>query len=362
MAEQEQNRSEPATPFKLEDAKKQGQVAKSLDVNSFAIICALLLALIAIGASTVTKLAELESTLFAVAGSIELSSIGTAIAWFGQLMMAFLGIILPFAAIGVVFAILANLLQTGPIFTFVPLKPKFERINPVAGFKRVFNKKMLFEGVKTFLKLCLFGTIACSFLIGALPSLPAVAVGEVGVQTNWLASHATGLLFRLGLAMLVIALLDVAWVRWSFRKQMMMSRRELKEETKRREGDPLIRAKLRELQRENLKRAKSMGRVPDSDVLITNPQHLAIALKYVRGEMSAPHIVAKGMDAWAADMRAIAHKNRIPVIQRRSLARELYRRGQLDRPIPSHTFVDVARVYVEAEAERRARERAEVRH
>src|SRR5512138_3116211 len=116
MAEQEQNRSEPATPFKLEDAKKQGQVAKSLDLNSFAIICALLLALIAIGAGTVTKVADLESTLLAVSGTIELSSVGTAMAWFGQLMMAFLGIILPFAAIGVVFAILANLLQTGPIF------------------------------------------------------------------------------------------------------------------------------------------------------------------------------------------------------------------------------------------------------
>jgi flagellar biosynthetic protein FlhB len=362
MAEQEQNRSEPATPFKLEDAKKQGQVAKSLDFNSFAIVAALLFAVLALGASTVSKLAALDATLFAVSGDIELASVGTAIAWFAQLMMAFLGIILPIAAIGVVCAVLANLLQTGPIFTFVPLKPKFERINPVAGFKRLFNKKMLFEGVKTFVKLCLFGTIACGFILSALPSLPGVAVGEVGVQTDWLARNATALLFRLGLAMLVIALLDVAWVRWSFRKQMMMSRRELKEEAKRREGDPLIRAKLRELQRENLKRAKSMGRVPDSDVLITNPQHIAIALKYVRGEMSAPHIVARGMDAWAADMRAIAHRNGIPVIQRRSLARELYRRGQLDRPIPPHTFVDVARVYVEAEAQKRARERAEVRH
>jgi flagellar biosynthetic protein FlhB len=362
MAEQEQNRSEPATPFKLEDAKKQGQVAKSLDFNSFAILCALLFALIAIGSSTVAKLTGLAATLFAVSGNIELSSIGTATAWFGRLLMAFLAIILPIAAIGAVFAILANLLQTGPIFTFVPLKPKFERINPAAGFKRLFNKKMLFEGVKTLAKLCLFGAIACSFLLGALPSLPAVAVGDVGVQTDWLATHATALLFRLGLAMLVIALLDVAWVRWSYRKQMMMSRRELKEETKRREGDPLIRAKLRELQRENLKRAKSMGRVPAADVLITNPQHLAIALKYVRGEMSAPHVVAKGMDAWAADMRRIAHKNGIPVIQRRSLARELYRRGQLDRPIPPHTFVEVARVYVEAEAQKRACERAEVRH
>jgi flagellar biosynthetic protein FlhB len=360
MAEQEQNRSEPATPFKLSDAKKQGQVAKSLDFNSFAIVCALLLALVAVGDRTVRGIAGLESWLFAASADLVFDNPGSAFAWLTQFLVAFLGIVLPVAAIGIVFAVIANIVQTGPIFTFVPLKPKFERINPVAGFKRVFNKKMLFEAVKTVIKFAFFTAILYAFFANVLPGLPAVAVGDVAVQTQWLSTTGSALLFRLGLAMLIVALLDVTYVRWQYGKQMMMSRREVKEEIKRREGDPLIKAKLRELQRENLKQSKAMGRVPGADVLITNPQHLAVALKYVRGEMSAPHVVAKGMEAWAADMRRLAHRHGIPIIERKPLARELFRRGHVDRPIPPQTYVDVARVYVQAEAERRAR-RAEVR-
>jgi len=360
MAEQEQNRSEPATPFKLEDAKKQGQVAKSLDFNSFAIICALLLALLAVGSATVERVARLGTWLFQASADMDFTGPGASAAWFAQLLVEFLGLVMPFAVIGLVFAVLANLLQTGPIFTFIPLKPKFERINPVAGFKRVFNKRMVFEGLKTILKFSLFTAIVYAFLESVLPGLPAVAVGEISVQTEWISSRGSALLFRLGLAMLVVGVLDLAYVRWQYGKQMMMSRRELKEEIKRREGDPLIRAKLRELQRKNLEQAGSMGRVPGADVLVTNPQHLAIALKYVRGEMSAPHVVAKGMEGWAADMRRLARLHGIPIIERKSLARELFRRGQVDRPVPSSTFVEVARVYVEAEIARRAT-RAEVR-
>jgi flagellar biosynthesis protein FlhB len=360
MAEQEQNRSEPATPFKLADAKKQGQVARSLDFNSFAVVCALLLSILTVGAGAVRSIAGLEAWLFAASADLVLDTPGAAAAWCAQFLAAFLGIVLPFAGIAIIFAVLANLLQVGPVFTFVPLKPKFERINPVAGFKRVFNKKMLFEAAKTVLKFSFFTAILYAFFASVLPGLPALAVGDTGVQAQWLSQTTTSLMFRLGLAMLFVSLMDVSFVKWQFGKQMMMSRRELKEEVKRREGDPLIKAKLRELQRENLKQSQAMGNVPGADVLITNPQHLAIALRYVRGEMSAPHIVAKGMEAWAADMRRLARLHDIPIIERKPLARELFRRGQLDRPVPPDTYVEVARVYVQAEIDRRTRQ-AEVR-
>jgi flagellar biosynthetic protein FlhB len=254
--------------------------------------------------------------------------------------------------VGLAFAVLATLLQTGPVFTFAPLKPKFERINPVAGLKRVFNKRVLFEGFKTCLKLGLFAAILYGFFAGVWPLLPAAASADTSVQVGFLAATGGALLFRLGLALLIIGVLDLAYVRWQFAKQMMMSRRELKEEIKRREGDPLVRQKLRELQRENLKQARSLGRVPEADVLITNPEHLAIALRYVSGEMSAPHVIAKGADAWAVEMKAIARRHDIPAFERRSLARQLFRSTQLDRPIPFEAFVDVARVYAEAASER----------
>jgi flagellar biosynthetic protein FlhB len=359
MAEQEQNRPEPATPFKLAEARKQGQVAKSIDFNAFVTVCALLAVIVFRGGNIASHVAGLSVSLFQASGDARLEQPGDA-AWLGQVVLAALDIIAPFAVVAVLLGILANLVQTGPIFTFVPLKPKFERIHPVEGFKRVFSKRMLFEAFKTALKLLLFGTILYGFLIGVWPGLPAVATSDTGTQLAWLADEGKSLLFRLGLALLVIGLLDLVYMRWQFGKQMMMSRREIKEEVKRREGDPHVRAKLRELQRENLKQARSLSRVPEADVLITNPEHYAIALKYVRGAMTAPQVIAKGADAWAINMKAIARANGVVLYEQKKLARALFRHARLDQPIPADTFVDVARIYADVEARRRRAARYEV--
>ena len=346
MQEQEQNRTEQATPFKLDEAKKRGQVAKSLDFNSLIVVCGLLAALAIWGEAQWTRLCELCAQLFAGAALMQVgdaSFAGTA----GLIANDALALLLPFGAAGFVFAVIANVVQTGPIISADPIKPKFERLNPVAGFKRVFNKRMLFEALKSVLKLIFLGSVAFAFFAALWPALASVASSDPGEQMHWLASNAVALVFRLGLALVIIGLLDLVYVRWSFSRQMMMSRRELKEEVKRREGDPQIRAKIRELQRENLKQARSMSRVPDADVLITNPQHLAIALKYDRDRMNAPIVIAKGADAWAAEMRAIASRHSIVRFENRRLARLLFQRVQIDQPIPPESFVDVARIYAE---------------
>jgi flagellar biosynthesis protein FlhB len=135
----------------------------------------------------------------------------------------------------------------------------------------------------------------------------------------------------------------------------------MKEEVKRREGDPQIRAKLRELQRENLKQTASLARVPEADVLITNPDHVAIALHYDRHTMSAPKVIAKGCDKWASKMKQLARENGVPIYERRALARLLLKRGALDAVIPSECFVDVARIYADVDAVKRRLVRYEVR-
>lgn len=344
--EQEQNRTEPATSFKLSEARKRGQVAKSLDFNTLVITCGLFAALTIWGASQWTRLCELCAQIFAGAAWLQVDGPGFA-ATAAIIGREALAVLLPFAAVGFVFGVLANVVQTGPIISGDPIKPKFERLNPVAGFKRIFNKRMLFEGFKSILKLLFLGAVAWMFFSALWSSMPQVALNEPAAQLQWLAENGVALLFRLGLALLIIGLLDFVYVRWSFGKQMMMSRREMKEEVKRREGDPQIRAKIRELQRENLKQARSMSRVPDADVLITNPEHLAIALKYERDRMSAPIVVAKGADAWAAEMRSVASRHSIPQFENRKLARLLFRRAQIDQPIPAESFLDVARLYAE---------------
>jgi flagellar biosynthetic protein FlhB len=346
MQEQEQNRTEKATPFKLEEARMKGQVAKSLDFNSLVIVCGLLLVLSVWGASRWQEICELCAALLRVSADIEVGTAGAA-ALFEELSLRMAIVLGPFAAAAIVFAILANVTQTGLIFTAHPLKPQFERINPVAGFKRIFNKRMLFETFKSVLKLVFLGAVAIAFFIALWPQLPNAATDDVREQVAWLANSAVALLFRLGLVLLIIGILDLCYTRWQYAQQMRMSRREMKEEVKRREGDPLIRQKIRELQRENAKQARSMSRLPEADVLITNPTHFAVALRYVRDQMDAPIVIAKGADNWAAEMRKLAAAHAVPILERRRLARELFSKGRIDQPIPFESFVEVARVYAE---------------
>lgn len=359
MQEQEQNRTEKATPFKLDEAKRRGQVAKSLDLNTALITCGMFALFVASGDDYLHRVCELCAHIFASAATLAITgdSFPTIAA---DIVFEIVGVLWPIAAVGIVLAVLANMIQTGPILSMEPLKPKFERLNPVAGFKRIFNKRMLFEAFKSCLKLVFFGCILYGFFLALWFSLAATAGGTVSQQLGWMQEHGAALLIRLGVALLIIGLLDLAFTRWSFGRQMMMSRRELKEEVKRREGDPLIKAKLRELQRENLKQARSMSRLPQADVLITNPEHLAIALCYRRDEMAAPLVLAKGADNWAAEMRSVARHRGIPMFENRPLARMLFRRAQIDLPIPPETFLEVAKVYAELNRRRSEQSRVEL--
>jgi flagellar biosynthesis protein FlhB len=360
MAEKEQNRTEQATPFKLEEARKQGQVAKSLDFNTLLMVWGLLGLAAIWGASGWQQLGTLWRELFINSADLSLD-MNAGAGWLGELIGSFLTLLMPVLVVGAVLAVLANFIQTGPIFSFKPLKPKGERINPVAGFKRVFSKKMLFEAFKSLLKLAILGGVSVAFFFALWPQLPAAESADTGLVQQWFGDNAIALLFRLGLALVLIGLLDLFYTRHKYKQDMMMSRRELKEEVKRREGDPQIRAKLRELQRENLKQAASVKRVPEADVLITNPEHLAIALRYERGTMSAPTLLAKGADSWAAEMRELARRHGVPIYQRKALARQLFRSGQLGAPIPSEAYVDVARIYADLEARERGLAEYEVR-
>jgi flagellar biosynthetic protein FlhB len=359
MQEQEQNRTEQATPFKLSEAKKRGQVAKSLEFNTLVVVVSLLTAMAIWGKSYWRAMCELCAQLFASAATLQITSESSP-GIFSDIGARTSTVVMPFLLAGVIAAILANWVQTGPIISADPLKPKFERLNPAAGFKRMFSKKMLFEAIKSVIKLMFFGSIAYAFFLSSLTGLLTIGGYDADGQANWIAGLAIGLLFRLGLGLVVVGLIDITYVRWQHSQQMMMSRREMKEEVKRREGDPQIRAKIRELQRENLKQARSMGRLPDADVLITNPTHFAVALRYDRAIMNTPIVLAKGADNWAQEMKAVARKHGVPMFERRQLARQLFRRGVIEQPIPSEAFLDVARVYADLAQIRRNESRYEV--
>lgn len=345
MEEQEQNRTEQATPYKRSEARKRGQVAKSLDFNTMVIMTGFSAVLSGGAAFGITQLAESCRALLLSAGrSGDQATLSAVLPEFSR---GLLTVMLPVCIAAVLLAVVANVVQTGPVLSSEPIKPQLSRLNPIAGFKRVYTKRLWIEALKALGKLGCFTAITVGFFTAIWPSLPNLMSGDALFAAGWFAAQAKTLVFRILLILIIIGLLDLLWSRWQYSRQLMMSRRETKEEIKRREGDPHVRQRIRELQRENLKQARSLRRVRRADVLITNPSHLAVALAYDRATMHAPQIIAMGADLWAAQMKTKARQHGIMILERRSLAQCLYRLGAIDQPIPPETYLDVAHVYAE---------------
>jgi len=265
-------------------------------------------------------------------------------AWLSAALLESLLLLAPVFALLIAAGIGASLVQTGPVFSFDPLKPDFDRINPASGLKRLFSLRLLFEAGKSLIKLALFGYALYAILEGSMPFLAGLAQTDPRAYARIGMDTAAALLFKLALVLLLVALLDALYLRWDYAKKMMMSRRELTEEHKRREGDPKVRNRIRQLQREMRKRGQALRRVPEADVLITNPRRIAVALLYRRAEMAAPQVIAKGAGELAARMRHLAHRHRVPMFENRKLARTLFLKAQLEGPVPAATFAEVARV------------------
>jgi flagellar biosynthetic protein FlhB len=360
MAEEDQDRTEPATPFKREEARRRGQVAKSLDTNSLFLLAAALISLTIWGKRFISDGADSFRRMLSSSRDLSLEPAYLR-SWGNGVLHEALAALAPFFVLVLLAAVLSNVLQTGAVFSFHPLKPDPKRLNPVQGFKRIYSMKALFETLKSLIKLTLFATVAFSVITGMLPGIMNMLSASPKSYPPLLLDYAQSLAFRMVLAIMVIALLDLAYVRWDYAKKMRMSRREQKEEVKRREGDPHIRSKRRELQREAAKRTASLHRVPDADVLITNPTHLAIALKYERGRALAPRCLAKGAGDTAMRMKEMARRSGVAVVEQRALARALFEEVPIDALIPESLYEGVARVYADVAAGKRRESVVEVR-
>lgn len=354
MAEQEQDRSEQATPFKLSEARRRGSVAKSLELSSLFALLALLAVLALNGRHGIERQFRVDAAILEAGarGGFEAAWVQRWLVWItdqtlGTLMPLFLGI--------VAVAVLGGLLQTGPVFSLHALKPDVDRINPVAGLKRLFTVRLLYEAVKNVVKLVLFGVALWLLFEREIAELLALLGAAPLQMLNTVLLHAQWLIFKLTLIVAAIAFVDVLFTRWQWRDRLKMSRREVREEFKQREGDPRVRARLRELRKEMIARARSVRRLPEADVLITNPTHVAVALLYRRDTMSAPQVIAKGSGEAAAQMKLLARRHRVPVVENPTLARALFRGGQIDAAIPEGLYPPVARLLAWVYALREAR-------
>ncbi len=354
MADQELDRNEAATPYKLEKARERGQVPKSADVVSVLVFTVAMVFMEWKGWDAWSELFRLDRAVLVAAAHVDP---GPAALWalVSRTIQAAMGIAVPFFLALFVAAVAGNVLQTGPVFTAVPLGPDWSRINPAQGLKRFFDGKTLFHGARSIVKLLVLAWVTYAAIRGLLPHFYRVSTLPPAAVLRSLFADIAALGLRIAVALWIIAVVDLWHTRRTFAKDMRMSRRELKDEIKHREGDPRIRARQRELRREMVKRALALRRTKDADVLVTNPTHVAVALRYAHGEMAAPQLLAKGAGPLAALMRKIAARHRIPVVQNPTLARALYHGLPVDGTVPPELYAQVARIIVWVLAMRRDR-------
>jgi flagellar biosynthetic protein FlhB len=354
MADQDLDRNEAATPYKLQKAREKGQVGKSNEVAGALVFTVAVAYLNWKGWDGLVAQFRYDHALLAYAGRIDADAASLWHLVGGTVRDACL-MLVPFLGAIVLAAIIGNVAQTGPVLSFEPVKADFERVNPSTGFRKVFSTRTLFDGARAIVKLVLLGLVAYQAVEALVPQFFHLAAMPAGGLARTLVEDAAAMGLKIALLLCIIAAIDFIYTRREFAKKMRMSRRELKEEHKHREGDPRIRARLRELRREALRRSMAARHTKNADVLLTNPTHYAVALKYVHGEMTSPQIIAKGAGGLAAAMREIAARHGIPVVHNPPLARELYRTVEVEQHVPPQMYAQVARILVWVFAMREAR-------
>jgi flagellar biosynthetic protein FlhB len=336
-------KSEEPTPKRREDARKQGQFPRSRNLIPAATLGAIALALRLGGEQLVERLGRCMTGFFTVAGTMKQLSGEDMIAMSFDTGLLFAPVLLPIFAGIMLTGLGSGFLQTGFVMASEPLRCDLNRINPVSGFKRLFSRDSLAESVKATLFIAVLGCIGGVFLYGKLPALvalPTLAAGDIlayasrdgAVLSAWIIG-----------AMSTLAMFDYLYQRWRVDQQLRMSRQEVKEEMREQDGDPLLKSHLRSL-RQRMARRRMMTEVAKADVVITNPTHLAIALRYRAKEMGAPRVVGKGAGFIAEKIREVARSNNIPVIENKPLARLLYRQVEIGREIPETLYRAVAGV------------------
>ncbi|BDG73006.1 EscU/YscU/HrcU family type III secretion system export apparatus switch protein [Roseomonas fluvialis] len=330
-----EDKTEAATPRRIEKAREDGQAAVSRELAGFGAlgggVLGLTIALPPAGAEMLRGLrAVLERAheIPPMVAAIELGRLGMLAA-------------LPAAVLAGAGALVATLLQTQMMVSAKGITPQFSRVNPVAALKRLFGVEGAIEFLRTLLKLGLVGA-ALWWVLGD----PARLVGLLAMPPGALLREGAKAAIDLAVAALVafaaIAVLDWLWVRWRHLHRLRMSRQDLKEEMRESEGDPQVKARLRRL-RETRARQRMMAAVPKAAVVITNPTHFAVALAYDQGSSAAPRVVAKGADEVAARIRAMADEHRVPIVSNPPLARALFRLD-LDTEIPAEHYQAVAEI------------------
>ncbi len=335
-------KTERATPQRRREARKQGNIPKSPDLTSAVALLAVLLALKWFGPHIWESWTGMLQSQLSNLNSRDLTPEdlqGLAI----QSTWQFLRMLAPIVGVALAVGLAVAFAQVGPVFVPRNLVPNLQRIQPIAGLKRILSLRTLAEAVKSALKLGTVGVIAYLATNKLAQQLDPLVRTDVASLPSVVGGMVFQLAIQIGVALLILAVLDYLFQRYEYEKSIRMSREEIKEEFKRQEGDPQIKSRIRQRGRA-LAMRRMMQEVPKADVVITNPTHFAVALRYSASEMSAPMVVAKGADEVAWRIRKIAEQHRVPCVENRPLAQSLYRTVDVGQVIPVELYQAVAEV------------------
>ena len=337
-----EEKTELATPRKREEVRKRGQVAKSADINAAVGLIACLIALKIAGPHIGTGLRELAESAFRGAVHLELTPGGVQglfATFLGKSLVVLAPVLLAAAGAGLI----ANVAQVGFLVSSTPVTPDISRINPLAGLQRMFSIRTFAELAKGIGKLIVVGMVSYKYLrahyqtVVMLPTMDRSEVIATLGQLGW------GLLVRAAVALLIIAVLDYMFQRAQFEKSIKMSRQEVKEEFRRTEGDPLVKARVRQQQRE-MTRTRMIAEVARASVVVTNPVHLAVAVRYEPKEMNAPTVLAKGQRLMAERIKETAREHGVPIVENPPVAQLLFKTAEIGQEIPEALYQAMAEI------------------
>lgn len=336
-----QEKTEQATPKKRREAIEEGNVAKTRELP---VALLLLVSILFMYYYSGYVFNELEKFFYeswqTYRFSINEDSVYYIIVQFTLKAML---IFLPLIAILLFLVIIGNVAQFGLIITGKAIQPKWEKLNPIKGFQNLFSKRTLVELAKSILKIVLVGVVAYFVVKGKLMDIASLIDADINFIIAFTGKLIFQVFFSVGLVVLIIAIFDFGYQKWQHEKDLMMSRSELKEELKQMEGDPLIRQRIRSIQRE-MARRRMMEEVPKADVVVTNPTHYAVAIKYDDKSDRAPKVIAKGQNLVALRIIEVARSHYIAVFQDPPLARLLYNTIDIGEEIPENLYKAIAEV------------------
>ncbi|MGH4140933.1 fused FliR family export protein/FlhB family type III secretion system protein [Clostridium sp.] len=335
-------KTEDATPKKKSDSKKKGQVAKSKELSSTITLLTTTFLLITLGAYL---LDTLKGTLSVFLNSYLTLSVNENT--FRSLLLLstvkFGLLVLPIMVPIMIMGVFASLIQSGFIFTGEPLKPDLKKLSIISGFKKIFSMRSLVDLVKNLAIVTTIGIVAYNFIKNNYMEIMNYGSLKIEAILGVFGALVIAIFIKISMIMLIISVIDFAYQKYKHNKELKMSMQEIKEEYKQQEGDPQLKSKIRQKQRE-MASSRMMQSVPDATVVITNPTHLAIAIKYEQGGEGAPIVVAKGADNVAIKIKEIASENDIPIIENKPLARLIYKELDIGSEIPADMYQAVAEI------------------